>query len=88
MFVNYLAAFIKIFINIYSFLIIVRALMSWFPHRPHNALFNFIFDVTDPVINFAKKIIPPIGMFDVSVIVVILALDLLQSLLLQLLYLF
>jgi YggT family protein len=85
MLITYLGAFIKIFFDIYSFLIIVRVLMSWFPQRPHNALFDFITDVTNPVLNLAKKIIPPLGMIDLSPIIVLVALDLLKSLLLALL---
>ena len=83
MFLTYLGAFVKIFFDIYSFLIIVRVLMSWFPNRPHNVLFDFLFEVTNPVMHFARRIIPPIGMIDISPIVVLLALDLLKSLLLS-----
>jgi len=81
----YLGAFIRIFFDILSFLIIVRVLLSWFPNRPHNALFTFIYDATSPVLNFFKRIIPPIGMIDISPIVALLALDLLRTLLLALL---
>ncbi len=85
MLIVYLAAFIKIFFDILSFLIIVRVLLSWFPNRPHNAFFDFIMDVTNPVLNFFKRIIPPIGMIDISPIVALIVLDLLRTLLLALL---
>ena len=84
MFIVYLVAFIKIFFDLYSFLVIVRVLLSWFPHRPHNVLFDFINEATNPVMNLAKRIIPPIGMIDISPIVVLLALDLIKSVLLGL----
>ncbi len=85
MLIVYLGAFIKIFFDILSFLIIVKVLMSWFPHRPHNAVFDFITEVTNPVLSLAKKVTPPIGMIDLSPIIALVALDLLKTLLLALL---
>lgn len=85
MLIVYLAEFVKIFFNILSFLIIVRVLMSWFPHRPHNRLFDFITDATNPVMRLARKITPPIGMLDLSPVIALLAISLLQTLLLSLL---
>lgn len=82
----YLAEFIKIFFDILSFLIIVRVLLSWFPHRPHNAFFDFIVDATNPVMRLARKITPPLGMLDLSPVIALLAISLLRSLLLSLLF--
>ncbi len=84
MLILYLAAFIKIFFDILSFLVIVRVLLSWFPHRPHQGFFDLIFEITDPILGLAKKIIPPLGMVDLSPIIVLFALNLLKSLLLAL----
>ena len=57
MFAYYLTTFIDIFFNIYNFILLARVLITWMPHRPHNAFANFCFDVTDPPINFIKNII-------------------------------
>lgn len=81
----YLGAFIKIFFDLLTFLITVRVLLSWFPNRPHNALFDIIFDVTNPILRIAKRITPPLGMIDISPIVALLALYFIQSILLSLL---
>lgn len=86
MFFLYLGAFVKIFFDILSFLITVRVLLSWFPNRPHNALFDFLFDVTNPILRLAKRITPPMGMIDLSPIVALLAIELIQTLLLALLH--
>jgi len=40
-----------------------------FPQRPHNSFFDFIIDVTNPVMDLAKKITPPLGMIDISPII-------------------
>jgi len=81
----YLGAFIKIFFDLLSFLITVRVLLSWFPNRPHNALFDVIFDVTNPIMRIAKSITPSLGMIDISPIVALLAIYLIQSILLVML---
>ena len=86
MITTYLGEFVKIFVQIYSFLVFVAALLTWFPHRPRGVLFDFIREVTDPAFNFVKKIIPPIGMMDISAIVLIIGLQLLEAVLLQLLH--
>lgn len=85
MFVLYLGAFVRIFLDILSFLIIVRVLLSWFPNRPHHAVFDFILETTQPVMRVARKITPKIGMLDLSPVIALLALDLLKTLLLALL---
>lgn len=85
MLIFYLGTFVRIFFDILSFLIIVRVLLSWFPNRPHNALFDFIFEVTTPVLRVARKITPRLGMIDLSPIIALLALDLLRTLILALL---
>ena len=59
--------------------------MSWFPNRPHNAIFDFIVDVTDPVMRMARRFIPPVGMLDISVIVLLIFLDILKTLIISLL---
>jgi YggT family protein len=84
MFVIYFTAFIRILFDLLSFLIIVRVLMSWFPQRPHNSFFDFIIDVTNPVMDLAKKITPPLGMIDISPIIALFALDLLKMIILAL----
>lgn len=85
MLIVYLGTFIRIFFDILSFLIIVRVLLSWFPNRPHNALFDFIFEVTTPVLRVARKVTPRIGMIDLSPIIALIALDLIRTLLMALL---
>lgn len=35
---------------ILSYAIIIRALLSWFPNLPHNALFKILYDITDPLL--------------------------------------
>lgn len=52
-----------------------RIILSWFPIEPGGALarvFSFLYSVTEPVMGPVRRTIPPIGMIDISPIVVLL----------------
>jgi YggT family protein len=60
----------------YSLMIFAR-IISW-GVGPHNRLLHFLIRATEPVLGPFRRIIPPLGVFDVSPIVVLLLLDLFQ----------
>src|SRR5687767_2483674 len=62
---------------ILSLLIFMRIVVSW-GASPSNRLLHFLIRLTEPVLAPFRRIIPPLGMFDISPIVVLLLLDLLQ----------
>ena len=80
-----LATFLQILVQtleIYSFLLIIRILLSWFPNLDWtNPLLTTISSITDPYLNTFRGIIPAIGGLDISPILAFLALNLMQSLL-------
>lgn len=58
--------------------IFIRFLSSWFVfHR--STFLGFVQRVTDPIMLPVQRLIPPIGMFDISAMVVLLLIGLLQS---------
>ena len=61
----------------YSLAIFMRILLSWFV-SPMNRLLHLLIRATEPILGPARRIIPPLGMFDISPIIVLLLLDLLQ----------
>ena len=64
----------------YYLLIIIRIFMSWIPNIDWEAQPNaFIKSLVDPFLNIFRGIIPPIGMLDISPIVAIILLQLLQG---------
>ncbi len=65
------------FLGIYSLLIVVRIVMSWVTSSG-NALMRFLLKVTDPIMEPFRRIIPPLGMFDISPIVVLFLIHFLQ----------
>lgn len=69
-------------LQLYSYAIIARIILSYFPLQPGGVaaqIFSGLYAITEPVLGPARRIIPPIGMFDFSPIVVIFALQIIGS---------
>jgi len=62
---------------------IVRAFASWFRLDERYAIIRFLARITDPFIEPIRRIVPPIGMFDMAFIIAFFMLRTLQVLLLQ-----
>lgn len=63
-------------IYLYSWVLIIYILMSWFPNARHSPIGNFFAQLSEPYLEPFRKIIPPLGMIDFSPIVAILVLRL------------
>ena len=62
---------------VYSLMIFMRIILSW-GVSPYNRFLHFLIRATEPVLGPFRRIIPPIGLFDISPIIVLFLLDLLQ----------
>lgn len=62
--------------------IFIRFISSWFVFT-RNTFLGFVKRVTDPIMIPVQKLIPPLGVFDISAMLVLLAIGLLQSLVLN-----
>ncbi|MDI6725416.1 MAG: YggT family protein [Smithellaceae bacterium] len=81
-----LAYIINIAFDIYVWLIIIRALLSWVNPNPYNRLVRFIYRATEPVLAPLRRLAPLRGLgIDISPILAIAAIMLLQNLMLSLL---
>ncbi len=60
-----------------SLAVFMRIVVSW-GASPHNRLLHFLIRVTEPVMGPFRRAIPPLGMFDISPIILLFLLDLLQ----------
>ena len=61
-------------LTLYTYVVIVRILLSWFPLQPGGMgaqIFSVVYSVTEPVLGPIRRAMPAIGMFDFSPIVVI-----------------
>lgn len=57
--------------------IFIRFLSSWFTFQP-NKFLAFVTRVTEPILAPARRLIPPVGMFDISAMLVLLLIGFLQ----------
>ncbi|AIE59577.1 YggT family protein [Bacillus methanolicus] len=64
---------LKLF-EIYSWALIIYILMSWFPNARESAIGQFLARICEPYLEPFRRLIPPIGMIDVSPIVAFLVL--------------
>lgn len=78
---RFITVFVQTFTDIMSVLIIIRVLLSWLAVSGRSSSGNvtqIIYDITQPVINIARKIPHKIGMMDFSPIIALFMLDLLE----------
>lgn len=62
--------------------IFIRFLASWFVFT-RNTFFGFVIRVTNPIMLPLQKLIPPIGVFDLSAMIALILISLLQSVVLN-----
>ncbi len=83
--ISYLFQFLNLLLTVLTVAILIRALLTWIPNLdPSNPLVRLLNQITDPLLQPARRLIPPMGGMDLSPIVVIVVLQLLQRLLLRL----
>ena len=79
-----LAEIIHIAIHIYIFIIIIRSVISWMGNVPPNPFFNLLKQLTDPIFRFVHRVLPynvtVVGNIDISPIIIILGLYLVDRL--------
>lgn len=83
-----LVQLINTLFNFYSTLIVVYCLMTWIPMKPGGLLEDIaavLDSICGPWLNLFRRFIPPMGGVDFSPVVAIIALQIVQRLVLQLL---
>jgi YggT family protein len=63
----------------YVLVLFARAILSWFPIRPESPLapvVRLVHTITEPVLAPLRRVIPPVGMFDISFLVAFLIIQL------------
>lgn len=87
----FLIMLVEMFFGVVSFLIFARILMSWLPMAgihidPYNPIVRFLIQSTDIFLEPFRRLIPPVSGFDFSPIIAVLVLNLVQSVVVNLLY--
>lgn len=88
-FIEALAQILHMVINIYMWIVIIAALITWVRPDPYNPIVQVLMRLTEPVYAFIRKYIPTvIGGIDFAPIIVILALQFFDLFFIRLLYRF
>ena len=79
-----LANIINLLFRIYSFIVLARVILSWVRvspwHPTWGPIIRFIYQVTDPVMEPVRRLLPAMGGLDFSPIIVLFGLDILRTL--------
>lgn len=75
-----LAPLLSNLLYLYTFVLFGRALMSWFDPSFSSAIGQLVFKLTEPVVEPVRRIIRPMGGLDLSIMVTIFLMIILQRL--------
>ncbi len=78
---QYLITLVKIVVNVISVILILNALISFAPLEPWHPVRRFLNQLAEPIVRPFRNIIPPVGMFDLSVMVALIVVQLLGQVL-------
>lgn len=73
-----MAPLLLTFLEIYTFILIARSLFSWFRPDPRGTLGQInlvLIRLTEPVLAPIRRMLPRMGMFDFSILIVILLIN-------------
>lgn len=74
-----LAKLVDLVLGAYIWIVIARAVISWVKADPYNPVVRFLVQVTEPILNRIRKVLPPMGGVDLSPMLLIFAIVFLQS---------
>ena len=78
--VQIIKSFVIIITDVLSLAIFLRALISFLPiQTPNNFLIALIYQVSEPVLSLIRPIIPRTGMIDITPMVAIITLQVIQT---------
>jgi YggT family protein len=82
-FIEAVAFLVNAVLTLAFWVILIRVLMSWVSPDPYNPIVRTLIQVTDPILQPAQRLIPPVGGLDLSPIVVLLGIQFLKIFLVQ-----
>ncbi len=78
----YLVQFVTILSTVLYIALLIRVFSSWFnvgPTSPLFPIFNIVYQVTEPILAPIRRVLPRLGMLDLSPMVALLLLTFIRS---------
>ncbi|MBI4302357.1 MAG: YggT family protein [Chloroflexi bacterium] len=72
--------FVSLLVQALTIAIVARALLSWFPGAPR-PIMVFLYQITEPILAPLRRVVPRIGLIDITPIIAIFLLQLIAQLL-------
>jgi YggT family protein len=66
-----IAEVLHLFLMLYIYVVIARAVVSWFDVNPNNKFINFLHRTTEPPLVLIRRYIPSVAGLDISPIILI-----------------
>jgi YggT family protein len=82
--VGVIQSFVNVFIGVYILVILLYIITSWIrlPYSPTlNRIQRFLYDVCDPYLRLFRRVVPPLGPLDLSPMLAVISLLILQQVL-------
>ncbi len=77
-FLSALATVLNLFLSLFYWLILIRALISWVNPDPYNPLVQFLLRTTEPILHPIRRLLPAMGI-DIAPIIAFFAIIFLRS---------
>ena len=80
--VGVIQSFLDVFIGVYILVILLYIITSWIrlPYSPTlNRIQRFLYDVCDPYLRLFRRVVPPLGPLDLSPMLAVISLLILQQ---------
>ena len=75
-----IATIVDIVLNLYMWILIARAILSWVNPDPYNPIVKFLYNITEPLMYRVRRILPlQFGGIDLTPMVIIIAIIFLRS---------
>jgi YggT family protein len=72
--------FVDLIFTLLTLAIIIDALLSWFPmDRYNNPIARLLDQIVAPILEPLRRVVPPIGMMDITPLVALIILQILQA---------
>lgn len=72
--------------TLFTLLLLARVVISWVQPNLSNPLVSLLHQVTEPVLRPVRELLPPVGGMDFSPLIVLIAVQVLEQLLVSILY--
>ena len=72
---------VDVFFTLLTLAILARVLLSWVRVSPYHPAVDFVYRITEPILAPLRGVLPSVGMVDISPVIAIILLQIIQQVL-------